>query len=184
MRMEANRQAALARRKQKAPPPIAPPPPPPAAPSPAAPTPAPQLPPRLPALPSAGAGVVEISDALGVSSAPDLGVRDLLELCRAIDESNGTEHLVCILRRLEVVRVMTPELASRTGIDDAVARLTGHEDARVRESSARILRSWSTQIAAEKQRRKLASRPGPKPSGTGAPGCKACQGQHRPHTCK
>jgi hypothetical protein len=179
MRMEANRQAAVARQKQKAPPPPAPLPP--APPPPAAPTP---TAPRLPALPSAAAGIVEISDALGVSSAPNLGMRDLLTLRQTIDESSSAEHLACVLRRLEMtLSPMTPEL-SRTGIVEAVASLTEHEDACVRDSSARITHSWSTQLAAERRRRELASRPGPKPKGTGALGCRACQGAHRAHTCE
>ena len=135
-----------------------------------------------PFVPPLSATITAVSDALGVSSAQRLGVADLSKLRAVIDEPDSPK-LLYVLRRLEVCS-LTPGLSRATGIDAAVARLSGHATAEVRERSARIASAWSAQLEAELRRRELASRPGPKPSGTGAPGCKACQGRHRPHTCK
>ena len=133
-------------------------------------------------VPPQSATITAVSDALGVSSAQRLGAADLRKLRAAIDEPHSPK-LVYVLRRLEVCS-LTPELSRATDIDAAVARLSDHAIAEVRELSARIASAWSAQLKAELRRRELASRPGPKPSGTGALWCKACQGKHRPHTCK
>ena len=138
----------------------------------------------------AAVGITALSDALGVSAAPNLGGSDMRKLCQVINEPSSTEHLSCALRRLLTTK-LTPELSRATGVDEAMVRLVDHESAEVRELSVRIMSAWSAQLEAERQRReleaegqRLASRPGPKPKGTGALGCRACQGAHRAHTCK
>ena len=167
-------------------PPAAPPaaaPPPPTAPPAATPPPAAAPSPPLPT------EIVALSDALGVTSALKLGAGDMLKLLKFIDEPRDSAQLVGVLRRLSM-SPLTPELSRSTRIDDAVLRLATHAEPEVRELSAQITRAWSTQVAAELQRqaaelqrRRQASRPGPKPHGTGAAGCRACQGAHRAHTC-
>eukprot|EP00964_Phaeocystis_antarctica_P058075 scaffold34428_cov89-Phaeocystis_antarctica.AAC.1 len=86
------------------------------------------------------------------------------------------------LRRLQVVK-LTPQLSRSTGIDQTVAALQSHDNPDVRALSKSITSAWSTQLAEEHQRQALKSKPGPKPKGTGAAGCAACQGAHRAHTC-
>ena len=78
---------------------------------------------------------------------------------------------------------LTPELSRSTGIDQKVKALQSHENPDVRALSKVIASAWSTQLAEERQRRELKSKPGPKPKGTGAAGCAACRGGHRAHTC-
>ena len=77
----------------------------------------------------------------------------------------------------------SPELSRSTGIDQKVKALQSHENPDVRALSKVITSAWSTQLAEERQRRELKSKPGPKPKGTGAAGCAACLGGHRAHTC-
>ena len=86
------------------------------------------------------------------------------------------------LRRLKVTK-LTPELSRSTGIDKTVAALLSHDNSDVRALSESITSGWTAQLADEEQRRAAKSKRGRKAIGTGAAGCKACQGQHRPHTC-
>jgi len=127
--------------------------------------------------------IVALSDELGVSSARNLGAADMLKLRQMIDEASNTELLARVLRRLSVAR-LSPELSRSTGIDEAVAGLEPpQEDNGVRELCEQVAGAWRVQVAEELRRRELASRRGPKPRGTGAHSCKACQGAHRAHTC-
>jgi hypothetical protein len=128
-------------------------------------------------------GLIALSDALGVSSAPNLGGGDMRKLRGVLEAPCDEAQLLSALRRLSVSS-LTPELSRSTGIDDAVGQLRQHMSEEVSELSARIASAWSAQLEEERQRRERASRPGPKPSGTGAQNCKACQGQKRAHTCR
>ena len=78
---------------------------------------------------------------------------------------------------------LTPELSRSTDIDQKVKALQSHDNPGVCDLSKTISLAWSTQLAEERQRRALKSKPGPKPKGTGAAGCAACRGAHRAHTC-
>ena len=144
-------------------------------------------PPSSPAAPQAAPppapprDIVALSDALGVSSAVSLGGRDMFKLKGVVDDPGDATHLMNALLRLSTAPMM-PEL-TWTGIDEAVAQLSGHESADVRELGARITSTWRAQLQQERRRRELARRPGPKPPPP-SQGCKACQGQHRPHTCR
>ena len=69
-------------------------------------------------------------------------------------------------------------------LKDAMGQLRQHTSEEVRELSAHIGIAWRVQLKEERQRREHASRPGPKPSGTGAQNRKACQGKKRAHTCR
>ena len=126
--------------------------------------------------------IVTLSDALGVSSARNIGAADMLKLRHLLDEPHNTELVARVLRRLSVAQ-LSPELSRSTGIDEAVAGLEVHEENGVRQLSVHIAAAWRVQAADELRRREMARRPGPKPSGTGAHGCRACQGAHRAHTC-
>ena len=128
-------------------------------------------------------GLIALSDALGVSSAPNLGGGDMRKLRGVLEAPCDEAQLLSALRRLSVSS-LTPELSRSTGIDDAVGQLRQHMSEEVGELSARIASAWSAQLEEERQRHERASRPGPKPSGTGAQNCKACQGKKRAHTCR
>ena len=108
----------------------------------------------------------------------------MLKLRKVIIAPPSTDYLLCALRRLSVSR-LSLGLSCSTGIDGAVGGLEAHEDAAVRDLSARIVSTWALQVAEDRKHRQLASRPGPKPRawGPGSDMCKACRGAHRAHTC-
>ena len=107
----------------------------------------------------------------------------MFKLHDAVREPRDAVHLVGVLRRLSLAS-LTPELGRSTNIDQAVAELAGHPEAEVRALSAQITGAWRAQVDTELQRRALARKPGPKPSGTGSSTCPACKGFHRAHTCR
>ena len=119
---------------------------------------------------------------LGVSSARNLGARDMLLLRSKIVDSTDTTNLVRVLQRLAVSKLTAQQSAS-TGIEMAVAGLLQHDNLEVRALSGRIGSAWAEQLTEELRLRQLASKTGPKPKGTGSAGCPACRGKHRAHTC-
>ncbi len=125
--------------------------------------------------------IIPLSDALKVSSAPNLNAADMLKLVELID-AGDMAHLDGALRRLQVV-TLTPELQRSTAVDQTVMALKSHDNPDVRALSETISSAWASQVDLELKRRAAASKPGRKFTGTGAAGCKACQGKHRPHTC-
>ena len=156
---------------------------PPRAPHPPSRSPPPPAPPApSPPMPTLADGVVLISDALGVSSARNLLASDMLKLREAIDDPRSTDYLLCALRRLSFCE-LTPELSRLTGLDGAVRGLAGHADPQVRDVSARLVCTWTLQLAGAQEAQRQLNRHGPKPKGTGAATCRACQGAHRRHTC-
>ena len=124
--------------------------------------------------------IIPLSDALKVSSAPNLNAADVLKLVKLID-AGDMAHLDGALRRLQVV-TLTPQLSRSTGIDQKVEALQSHDSPGVCALSKIITSAWSTQLTAERQRLALKSRPGPKRTAFSA-GCPACMGAHRAHTC-
>ena len=133
-------------------------------------------------MPTLADGLVAISDALRVSSAPILGALDMLRLRKIVEQPRSTDHLLCALRRLSLSQ-LTLGLSGSTGVDGVVGGLVGHGDAAVRDLSAQVVRAWTQQLyeARKIERQKL--KRGPKPAGTGDSTCRACRGAHRPHTC-
>ena len=125
--------------------------------------------------------IIALSDALKVSSAPNLNAADVLKIVKLID-AGDMAHLDGALRRLQVV-TLTPELQRSTAVDQTVMALQSHDNPDVRALSESITSAWTAQLADEEQRRAAKSKRGRKAIGTGAAGCKACQGQHRQHTC-
>ena len=96
----------------------------------------------------------------------------------------GTEQIMCVLHRLSFC-VLSPELNRSSGIGGILVRLAEehHQADEVYAFSTRLTHTWNEQVRVEIERRKLASKRGPKPRGTGVADCRACQGAHRPHTC-
>jgi len=163
------------------------------APAPPAPPPQPEMPAPEPAPASAPApapapaadkpiDITALSDMLGVSSARNLGARDMLLLRSKIFDSKDTTNLMLVLQRL-AMSTLTAQQSASTGIEVAVAGLLQHEHLEVRALSGRIGSAWAEQLAEELRHWQLASKTGPKPKGTGSARCLACQGKHRAHTC-
>jgi len=125
--------------------------------------------------------IIPLSDALKVSSAPNLNAADVLKLVKLID-AGDMAHVDGALRRLQVV-TLTPELQRSTAVDQTVMALKRHDNPDVRALSETISSAWATQVDLELKRRAAVSKRGRKFTGTGAAGCMACQGKHRPHTC-
>ena len=99
------------------------------------------------------------------------------------NDPTQTEQIMCVLNRLSVC-VLTPALSRSTRIAEVVATLAQHHQAdEVQTASTQLAHTWNEQVRTEIERQKLASKRGPKPRGTGAADCRACQGAHRPHTC-
>ena len=143
----------------------------------------------------------ELSDSLGVSSALYLGASDLLKLRAMIEQPEDQAHALRVLRRLSTVP-MTGQLNVATSMLACLAELSA--DARVRAAVqagaeeaveaatllARITSAWEAQLE-EEQRQRDAQRQRNMPAAAPArkekrkdPNCLACQGRHRPHTCK
>ena len=133
-------------------------------------------------MPTPADGLVAHSDALGVSSAQNLGAVDMIKLRAVVIAPPSTEYLLCALRRLSASG-LSLGLSRSTGIDGAVGGLQAHEDAVVRDLSARIVSAWTLQLAEAQKIEMQKHRRGPKPKGTGSATCRACQGGHRAHTC-
>ena len=173
-KLDATKAAAAAAAAAASPPP---PPQPAAAPPPAAPT--AESPPAWKPLPD---DLTPLSDALGVSSAPNLGVGDVIKLAAVLEACGDIARVDGALRRLQGGLTLSM-LGGSTRIDQIVAALQSHDNPDVRTLSKIITSAWSTQLAEELQRKALMSKPGPRPKGTGAAGCAACKGAHRAHTC-
>ena len=172
-KLDATKAAAAAAAAAASPPP---PPQPAAAPPPAAPT--AESPPAWKPLPD---DLTPLSDALGVSSAPILGVWDVIKLAAVLEACGDIARVDGALRRLQGL-TLTPQLSGRTRIDQIVAALQSHDNPGVCALSKSITSAWSTQLVAERQRLALGSKPGPNRRAVSA-GCAACMGAHRAHTC-
>ena len=150
---------------------------------------------------ASAAALRELSDGLGVSSALYLGASDLLRLKAMIEQPDDETHALRVLRRLSTVR-MTGQLNAATHMLACLAELSA--DARVRAAAqagveeaveaaallARITSAWKAQLE-EEQRQRDAQQQRNLPAAVPArkekrkdPNCIACQGRHRPHTCK
>ena len=172
-KLDATKAAAAAAAAAASPPP---PPQPAAAPPPAAPT--AESPPAWKPLPD---DLTPLSDALGVSSAPILGVRDVIKLAAVLEACGDIARVDGALRRLQGGLTLSM-LGGSTRIDQIVAALQSHDNPGVCALSKSITSAWSTQLVAERQRLALRSKPGPKRKAVSA-GCAACMGAHRAHTC-
>ena len=145
-----------------------------------------------------------LSDSLGVSSALYLGAADMLKLKGMLEEPTDMAHAQLVLRRLSMVP-MTCKLDETTGFVAFMAGLSSDETVQAAvEAGAeaavqtvtlitRIVSTWGAQLGEEQKqldasRQRLVRRdanaevaPKQKPRD---PNCLACQGRHRPHTCK
>ena len=145
-----------------------------------------------------------LSDSLGVSSALYLGVSDMLKLQAMLEQPDNLAHAQRVLRRLSMVP-MTSKLDETTGFVAFMAELSdqemvqaavqaGAEDAlRATALIARIVSTWEAQLqeeqkqrddAALKTRQRQDASAAPRQQRQKDPNCLACQGRHRPHTCK
>ena len=146
----------------------------------------------------------ELSDQLGVSSALYLGAHDMLKLRAMLEQPDNLAHAECVLRRLSSVP-MTSKLDDTTGFVAFMAELSGQETVQAAVQAgaeeavhataliARIVSTWEAQLGEErKQRDDAAAKTRQRQDATAAPrqprqkdpNCLACQGRHRPHTCK
>ena len=93
------------------------------------------------------------------------------------------KYYLCLTVTHRSWTTLTPELQRSTAVDQTVMALKRHDNPDVRALSETISSAWATQVDLELKRRAAASKRGRKFTGTGAAGCMACQGKHRPHTC-
>ena len=146
-----------------------------------------------------------LSDNLGVSSALMLGAHDMLRLRAMLEEPTDTAHAQLVLRRLSMVP-MTIKLDETTGFVAFMAGLSSDETVQAAVEAgaeaavqmvrliARIRSTWEAQLGEEQKqleatRQRLMRRDAnaevvPKKKSPKDPNCLACQGRHRPHTCK
>ena len=106
----------------------------------------------------------------------------MIKLHEVVNAPPSTDYLLCALHRLSVSG-LSLGLSGSTGIDGAVGGLQAHEDAAVRDLSARIVCTWKLQLAEARKAEFQKHRRGPKPKGQGTATCRACQGGDRAHTC-
>ena len=144
----------------------------------------------------------ELSDSLGVSSALYLGAADMLKLKAALEEPNDLAHALRVLRRLSMVP-MTTRLDTTSGMVAFLAELQSNETVRAAAEAGgeaaeavtlmtRIASTWDAQLEEEQKQRDTQpqrqqdanSEAAPKRKRPLDPNCLACQGRHRPHTCK
>ena len=146
----------------------------------------------------------ELSDSLGVSSALYLGANDMLKLKAMLEEPDAPAQVLRVLRRLSMVP-MTIQLNNSTDMlefmvllstDDTVqaAVQAGVEEAaEVAALAARVVSVWEVQLVDERKQREVSARhvgrqkadadSGKAKKKPKDPSCRACQGQHRAHTC-
>ena len=147
---------------------------------------------------------LQLSDSLGVSSALYLSAADMLKLKAMLDAPDDAAHAQRVLRRLSMVP-MTVQLDTTTGFLAFLVELSTHETVQAAVQAgaedamhataliARIVSTWEAQLseehkqrdAAKAQRRRDANaEAAPRQPRQKDPNCLACQGRHRPHTCK
>jgi hypothetical protein len=149
----------------------------------------------------------ELSDSLGVSSALYLGASDMLKLRAMLEEPNDLTHALRVLRRLSMVP-MTMRLDTTSGMVAFLAELQANETVRAAVQAgaeaavqavtlmARIASTWDAQLEEEQKQRdsQIRKQLGRRDANAdplnsrvkkkGPDLCAACQGRHRPHTCK
>jgi hypothetical protein len=146
----------------------------------------------------------ELSDGLGVSSALYLGASDMLKLRAMLEEPDTPAQVLRVLRRLSMAP-LTIHLNNSTEMlefmvslstDDTVqaAVLAGVEEAaEVATLAARVVSVWEAQLVDERKQREASARHAGRQKADAEsgkakkkpkdPSCRACQGQHRAHTC-
>lgn len=146
----------------------------------------------------------ELSDALGISSALYLGASDMLKLKAMLEEPTDMVHTQLVLRRLSMVP-MTIKLNETTGFAAFLVELSSDETVQAAVQAgaedavhattliARIVSTWEVQLSEEHKQRDAAqalrrrdanAEAAPRQPRQKDPNCLACQGRHRPHTCK
>ena len=143
----------------------------------------------------------ELSDSLGVSSALYLSASDVLKLRAMLEEPNDLAYAQRVLRRLSMVP-MTIKLDETTGFVAFLAGLSSEETVQAAVQAgaegaewvvtiiARIVSTWRSQLDEEQEQRELARQDSKAAAASNKskrfkdPNCAACQGRHRPHTCK
>ena len=146
----------------------------------------------------------ELSDSLGVSSALYLSAADMLKLKAMLEQPDDVAHALRVLQRLSTVPI-TRQLEETAGILAFLVGLSadetmqaaveaGEEEAKQAVTlMARIVSTWEAQLTEEqkqreaaqtRQRRDASAEVAPRQQRQKDPNCLACQGRHRPHTCK
>ena len=83
-----------------------------------------------------------------------------------------------------LMAMLLDDEALQAAVDDGNVEAIG-----IAELMGRIMSRWEAQLGEERRQREPPpkppkAKPGPKPKGTGSSLCDACNGKHRPHTCR